>query len=138
MKKSHILIIAAIAVAIAIIATSATDSSTYLSFDEAFTLASNGSDRDVHIVGELTKDDQGNVTGIMPGADLVSFSFMMVDDNKKSQTVHYNQPMPPDFTKSEKVVVVGHYQGGDFMASRILLKCPSKYQDEKAPSVSLN
>jgi cytochrome c-type biogenesis protein CcmE len=39
--------------------------------------------------------------------------------------------MPPDFTRSEKVVVVGSYHGDTFNASRIILKCPSKYQEEK-------
>lgn len=130
MKKSHILIILAIGAAIAIIATSAADTSSYVSFDDAYVLASNGNDDDIHVVGELKKDGQGNVVGIQTGADMVSFSFVMVDDNRKEQVVHYNQPMPQDFTKSEKVVVVGHYRGDIFIAEKILLKCPSKYQEE--------
>lgn len=130
MKKSHILGILAIAAAIAIIATSAADTSSYVTFAEAYTLASNGSKRDIHVVGELTKDGEGNVTGLMPGADKVSFSFSMIDDSGKEQRVYYNQPMPPDFTRSEKVVVVGHYSGETFIAEKILLKCPSKYQEE--------
>lgn len=130
MKKSHILIILAIGAAIAIIATSAADTSSYVTFDDAYQLASNGNDADIHVVGELKKDADGNVVGIQPGADMVSFSFVMVDDNKKEQVVHYNEPMPQDFTKSEKVVVVGHYRGDTFIAEKILLKCPSKYQEE--------
>jgi cytochrome c-type biogenesis protein CcmE len=55
----------------------------------------------------------------------------MLDDNGKEQTVTYNEPMPADFTKSEKVVVIGSYEGDSFHASKILLKCPSKYQEEK-------
>ena len=55
----------------------------------------------------------------------------MVDDQGKEQKVYYNQPMPPDFTRSEKVVVIGSYDGDDFNASKIILKCPSKYQEEK-------
>jgi cytochrome c-type biogenesis protein CcmE len=39
--------------------------------------------------------------------------------------------MPQDFLKSEKVVVIGSYDGDHFQASKILLKCPSKYQEEK-------
>jgi cytochrome c-type biogenesis protein CcmE len=38
--------------------------------------------------------------------------------------------MPPDFTRSEKVVVIGSYREGTFVATKILLKCPSKYQDQ--------
>jgi cytochrome c-type biogenesis protein CcmE len=29
------------------------------------------------------------------------------------------------------VVVIGSYDGDDFKASKIILKCPSKYQEEK-------
>jgi cytochrome c-type biogenesis protein CcmE len=82
------------------------------------------------VVGELKKDGAGHIVGIQEGSDRVSFSFIMVDDKGKEQTVQYNQPMPPDFTRSEKVVVVGSYKGENFVASKILLKCPSKYQEQ--------
>jgi cytochrome c-type biogenesis protein CcmE len=54
----------------------------------------------------------------------------MVDDEGKEQIVNYGQPIPPDFTRSEKVVVIGSYKGDEFNASKIILKCPSKYQEE--------
>jgi cytochrome c-type biogenesis protein CcmE len=130
MKKSHLFIIIVIAMAIAIIATTAGDASTYVNFDTAEQLAKSGSKKDIHVVGELKKDAQGNVVGIREGADRVSFSFIMVDDNGREQTVFYNEPMPTDLIKSEKVVVIGSYAGEDFNASKILLKCPSKYQEE--------
>lgn len=131
MKKSHILILVVIAVAVAILVSTADDASSYVSFSEAYQLASNGATKDIHVVGALKKDSQGNVVGIKTGSDMVSFSFIMVDDNGKEQTVTYNEPMPADFTKSEKVVVIGSYEGEQFHASKILLKCPSKYQEEK-------
>jgi cytochrome c-type biogenesis protein CcmE len=130
MKKSHILIIVVIAVAIGIIISTAGESSTYVGFDEAQHLATAGNKKDIHVVGELKKDGQGKIIGITEGADKVSFSFTMVDESGKEQTVLYNQPMPADFTKSEKVVVIGSYQGENFHATKILLKCPSKYQEK--------
>ena len=131
MKKSHIIIIAVIAVAVAILITTADDASSYVSFSEAYQLASTGAKKDIHVVGELKKDANGQVLGIESGADKVSFSFVMVDDNGKEQTVIFKEPMPADFKKSEKVVVIGSYAGETFIASKILLKCPSKYQDKK-------
>lgn len=131
MKTSHILIIVVIAVAIGIIITSAGDASTYCTFDQAHQMSLAGNNNSIHVVGELKKDDSGNVVGISPGEDRVSFSFIMVDEGKKEQLVQYNQPMPPDFLKSEKVVVIGGYKGDSFYAQKILLKCPSKYQDQK-------
>jgi cytochrome c-type biogenesis protein CcmE len=131
MKKSHIFIIIVIGVAVTIILSTANDASTYVSFNEAYQLASNGNDKNIHVVGELKKDDRGEVMGITPGEDKVSFSFIMIDDNGKEQQVYHNQPMPQDFTRSEKVVVIGSYRGELFYADKILLKCPSKYQEQK-------
>lgn len=131
MKKSHILILVVIAVAIGIIVSTSNDASTYVGFDEALSLSTSGNKKEIHVVGELKKDDEGHVIGITEGADKVSFSFVMVDDTGKEQRVNYNQPMPADFLRSEKVVVIGSYHGTDFNASKILLKCPSKYQEQK-------
>ena len=90
-----------------------------------------GNKKEIHVVGELKKDASGQIVGIVEGEDRVSFSFVMVDDKGKEQKVTYNQPIPSDFTKSEKVVVIGSYDEDVFKASKILLKCPSKYQEEK-------
>lgn len=130
MKKSHILVIIVIAAAIGILMSTAGDASTYVGFGEAYRLANAGNTKDIHVVGELTKDPAGNVIGMEPGIDKVSFSFMLVDENGKTQKVEYAEPMPQDFTKSEKVVVIGRYEGEVFKASKILLKCPSKYQEQ--------
>jgi len=131
MKKSHILIIIVIAAAIGIVVSTADDASTYVTFDQAYQLASNGSKGSIHVVGELKKDANGHVIGIVQGADRVSFSFIMIDENKKEQIVAYHEPMPQDFTRSEKVVVIGSYHDDTFVADKILLKCPSKYQEQK-------
>jgi cytochrome c-type biogenesis protein CcmE len=136
MKKSHILIIVLIAAAIGIVLSTAEDASSYVTFDQAYQLASNGSTNSIHVVGELKKDVNGHVVGIVQGADRVSFSFVMIDDNKKEQIVEYHEPMPQDFTRSEKVVVIGSYKEDIFVAEKILLKCPSKYQ-EKSLNASL-
>ena len=131
MKLSHILAIVVIAAAIAIIIFTAGDASTYVNFDQAYQMASSGNDTQIHVVGELKKDDNGHVVGLENSDDKLSFSFILVDDHKKEQKVIYNEPMPPDFLRSEKVVVIGGYQQDHFIAKKILLKCPSKYQDQK-------
>ncbi len=130
MKKSHILIIVVIAAAIGIIISTAGDASTYVNFEQAWQMSNAGNKKDIHVVGELKKDTQGNVIGIEDGADKVSFSFIMVDDQGKEQKVYYNQPMPTDFLRSEKVVVIGAYKNDTFLARKILLKCPSKYEEQ--------
>lgn len=131
MKKSHILAIIVIAAAIGIIITTAGDASTYVDFSQAYQMASNGNDNSIHVVGQLKKDANGHVVGLKNASDNLSFSFIMVDENGKEQDVFYNEPMPPDFIRSENVVVIGGYQGEHFVANKILLKCPSKYQEQK-------
>lgn len=131
MKKSHLFAIILIAGAIAIIVLSGKEASTYATFEEAYALSTGGSNKDIHVVGVLKKDAGGEIIGIEPGADRVSFSFVLLDDKGQEQKVFYAEPMPPDFLKSEKVVVIGRYSGDSFVANKILLKCPSKYQEEK-------
>jgi cytochrome c-type biogenesis protein CcmE len=134
MKKSHIIALVVIAVAIAIIMTTTQEASSYVTFDQAAQMASNGNHKSIHVVGELKKDN-GHIVGMEKSADMLSFSFTLVDDAGKEQKVYYNEPMPPDFTKSEKVVVIGHYQADIFIAEKILLKCPSKYEENKLKTV---
>ena len=131
MKKSHVIAILVIAAAIAIIVSTAGDASTYVTFDQAYQMASIGNKNGIHVVGELKKDEMGEITGLEKSPDNLSFSFILLDENKKEQKVFYNEPMPPDFTRSEKVVVIGSFQGERFVAKKILLKCPSKYQEQK-------
>ncbi|MBL6449844.1 cytochrome c maturation protein CcmE [Fulvivirga sp. 29W222] len=128
MKTSHIIGIIIIAAAIGIIITTAGDASSYVTFDTAQEMALNGNENSIHVVGELKKKN-GEIVGIRPSVDKLSFSFVMVDDNKKEQKVFYNEPMPADFQRSEKVVVIGSYKDDLFVAEKILMKCPSKYQE---------
>ena len=136
MKLSYVIAIVVIAAAIGIIVATAGDASTYVDFDQAYQMASSGNSTQIHVVGELKKDDSGHVVGLENSADKLSFSFILVDENKKEQKVIYNEPMPPDFLRSEKVVVIGNYQNNQFIAKKILLKCPSKYQDQKLTNVN--
>jgi cytochrome c-type biogenesis protein CcmE len=130
MKKTHLIAIGIIAVAIAIIIATAGDASTYVDFDQAYQLAEAGKTSSIHVVGSLKKDAAGNIIGLEKSPDRLAFSFLLVDEKNKEQRVIYNEPMPADFGKSEKIVVIGEYQNKQFVAEKILLKCPSKYQEQ--------
>jgi cytochrome c-type biogenesis protein CcmE len=131
MKKTHIIGIIIVAIAVMIIISTAGDASSYVTFAEALNMVNKGNNKKIHVVGQLKKDTQGNITGIEPSVDHLSVSFIMIDKNNHEQQVFYKDPMPPDLLKSEQVVVVGSYVHGSFVADKILLKCPSKYQEEK-------
>jgi len=133
MKKSHILGIAIIAIAIAIIVSTAGDASSYVSFKEARELAAEGNNNAVHVVGRLKKDAQNHIVGMHyePLKDPNYFTFMLVDTNRLEQQVVYFKPKPQDFERSEQVVIIGKMQKDVFVADQILLKCPSKYVENE-------
>jgi cytochrome c-type biogenesis protein CcmE len=61
----------------------------------------------------------------------------MVDNDGTEQQVYYNEPVPADFTRSEQVVVIGTYKTKEmFVAEKILMKCPSKYQETDVKTAS--
>lgn len=129
MKKSSIIGLVVIAIAVAIIISTSSSASSYANFDEAYALATKGSDESIHVVGELKKNALGEVVGVQPSQDMLSVEFVLVDENKKEQKVYLNQPMPTDLLKSDKVVVIGGYKSDRFVADKVLLKCPSKYEE---------
>ncbi len=131
MKKSHLFALLIIAVCVTIIVATAGDASVYVSFKEARTLADGGQDKKVHVVGALKKTTEGEIVGLEPSQNKLSFSFVMLDKNQQEQKVYYQEPMPADFTRSEQVVVIGSYHDNIFVADEILMKCPSKYQEKE-------
>ncbi|MAS39432.1 MAG: cytochrome C biogenesis protein [Flammeovirgaceae bacterium] len=131
MKNSAALSVVFIGIVLIIIVTTYGDASTYVSFIEAKELYSNGNMSKIHVVGKLNRDDKDNIKGIEKSPDMLSFSFEMVDEKGLKENVFYGEPMPPDFLMSEQIVVIGSYNNNKFVADEILLKCPSKYTEEK-------
>tara|TARA_R110002020_G_scaffold151369_2_gene328385 strand:- start:237 stop:653 length:417 start_codon:yes stop_codon:yes gene_type:complete len=138
MKTGHIIGLGIIAVAIVIIMTSIGDASSYESFTTAKEMKQDGDDKAIHVVGQLKKDASGEVTGLNVREDKVSFTFMLVDNEGVEQEVFYNEPVPADFTRSESVVVIGSYKNDEiFIADKILMKCPSKYQETEVQAAGM-
>lgn len=138
MKKGHILGLGIIAIAIVIIMTSIGDASSYEDFNTALEMKQSGDDKAIHVVGQLKKDETGEVVGLNVREDKVSFTFVLVDNNGTEQEVFYNEPVPADFTRSESVVVIGAYKNEEiFVADKILMKCPSKYQETEVQAAGM-
>ncbi|MHA8066060.1 cytochrome c maturation protein CcmE domain-containing protein [Aquirufa sp. ROCK2-A2] len=134
MKKTHIVGLILIAVAIGIILTTTADVSTYVGFDEAEKIAQNDPNQKVHVVGKLKKDEQGKIVGLNFNAalDANRLEFIVQDSLGRENQVIYSAPKPQDFEKSEKIVLVGNMKSDRiFYCDKILLKCPSKYQEGK-------
>ena len=130
MKNSSAIFIVFISVVIIIIISTFGDASTYVSFNKAKDMYESGSMSKFHVVGKLNKDQNDRILGFTNGENMLSFTFEMIDEEGKKESVFYGEPMPPDFLLSEQVVVIGGYENNKFVANEILLKCPSKYTEE--------
>lgn len=123
MKKSSILGIIVIAIAIAVIISTYSNTSTYGSFKDA-----EKTQDELHIVGHLMKDKQ---LYYEPTKDANYFSFYMLDKKGEECKVVFTGTKPQDFERSEQIVLTGQMRGKEFHASKILMKCPSKYTQDK-------
>ncbi len=134
MKKGSVIALVVIAIAAAIVVTSFGDASVYVTFETAKKMIVEGNDQKVHVVGELKKDPFGNVLGLVYDdiAQPIKLSFPLIDDDGNEELVTlYDFPKPAELNQSEKIVVIGKYEGDKFIGDEILLKCPSKYENEE-------
>jgi cytochrome c-type biogenesis protein CcmE len=122
MKKSYIIALALIAIAIAAIMSMVSDSSTYASFNTAI----DHPNKEFHVVGKLNKEKPQDYK---PEVNANLFSFYMTDNEGKECKVLLNKTKPQDFDRSEQIVIIGKMAGEEFHASDVLMKCPSKYNN---------
>jgi len=125
MKKTHIVILVSIAALIvALIVFSAGDFSTY----ETINSAKNKQGKFVHLIAKLDKTMPIEYDAINNPNYL---SFYAVDSLGGKTKVIFNNSKPTDLEKSERIVMKGTMKGDHFECRDILLKCPSKYKDDK-------
>lgn len=121
MKKSSVIGIIVIAIAIAMIIVIYADSSTYSSFTEA-----KEKQTELYVVGVLNKERDLHYD---PKVDANHFSFYMYDNDSTECQVVFRGAKPQDIERSEQIVLTGKMVGDEFHASKILMKCPSKYNE---------
>lgn len=92
----------------------------YMNFDQA---ASTGSA--AHVVGTWAEEQP-----VRYDHSENLFVFYMRDEVGATRQVHYYNPKPANFEDADKLVVNGQMRGDVFVADHILVKCPSKYNDE--------
>jgi len=126
MKKTHIFILVFVVAAVGVIISLFANTSTYTDFSAAV----ENPGKEFHVIGKLVKDKPIVYDTKL---DANKFTFYMTDQKGVERLVTYKGAKPQDFEKSEQVVVIGKIENDAFLASSLLLKCPSKYNDEKKP-----
>ena len=83
-----------------------------------------GSGRSVQLAGFLGSTGEYDAKG--------NFTFNLQDGTGKLVKVIYPKPRPANFEQAVSVVAIGHYDAGQqaFLAEDMLVKCPSKYQEQ--------
>ena len=121
MRKSAIIGLITIAICVCFLVSLNAGTSNYSTFNEAAK-----DSREFHVMGYWEKQKGMYYDALK---DPNHFSFYMKDQNGAVKKIVYSGTKPQDFERSEKLVLVGMMDGGVFYASKILMKCPSKYND---------
>lgn len=123
MKKIHIVLLVLIAGAIAVLLTFLKTASTYDTIDTA--MGKPG--KFVHLMARLDKSQPVEYDAIKNPNYL---SFTVLDTTGKSVKVVYHNAKPDNLEISERLVLKGKYQDGQFDCQDIQTKCPSKYKED--------
>ena len=123
MKKTHIIALLLIAVAIAVLISFMGNVTTYETIASA-------KEKPGKFVNIIVKVDKSKPMTYDPVKNPNFLEFTALDTLGNSMQVVYHNAKPTDMEKSERVVLKGSVQGDHFECKDILLKCPSKYKDD--------
>lgn len=123
MKKSHIVLLIVLVVALGVVLSLVLNTSNYENFESAF--AKEG--EKVTVIGYLNMDKK--IDESIPN----QVTFYMTDKDGVEKKVVLSESKPQDFEKSEELVVTGMAdpKSDTFKATHMLMKCPSKYKDNQ-------
>jgi len=123
MKKTHIIALVLIAIAIATLISFMGNVTTY----ETIASAKQKPGKFVNLIAKMDKNQPLNYD---PVKNPNYLTFTALDTLGNSIQVVYRNAKPTDMEKSERLVLKGKVENGVFECKDILLKCPSKYKDD--------
>jgi cytochrome c-type biogenesis protein CcmE len=133
MKTTHIVILVAIAIAIGLLISTMGNLSTYDTVESARSKPG----KFVHLIARLDTSS-GKPVLYNPLRDPNYLSFHIVDSlGGRSRVVYLKGKPPTDMERSERMVLKGKMTDSAFLCEDILIKCPSKYKEDKA-NISAN
>jgi len=123
MKKTHIVLLVLIAAAIAVLVSFTGNLTTYETVASA-------RQKEGKFVRLIAKVDKSQPVEYDAAKDPNYMSFTAIDTLGNTTRVIFRNAKPPDFEKSERLVLNGKMQNGQFECKDMLMKCPSKYKDD--------
>lgn len=79
----------------------------------------------LHIAGDLVKDT------VVEDPRAHTLRFKLKDEKGDIVMVRHIGEMPNNLGEVKRVVAIGGMQNGEFVSSKLLIKCPSKYEAER-------
>lgn len=127
MKKTHVVVIIALAALAAIVVGVLSDRTTSEPFDVVFS----NPGKTFKVKGTVNK-----ARGIQydPEVDANLCIFYVTDTLGRTEKVIYRNPedpKPQGLEQSEEIDLYGKVVDGEFHSKKVLLKCPSKYDEDK-------
>ena len=113
--------VVAVAAIVALVAAFVSNASPYVTLAEAKT---HTGDR-LHVAGDIVP---GSVQHQLASGGL---TFELTDSTGQRSLVEYRGPAVSNLAEAKQVVVVGSMKEGVFHASKMLVKCPSRYEGEQ-------
>jgi hypothetical protein len=123
MKKTHIVLLIFIAIAIAVLISFMNGLTTYDTVETA--RLKNG--KYVHLIAKLDRSKPLEYDAVKNPNYL---SFIAIDSLGSSVKVVYHNAKPDNLEQSERLVLKGSMKADFFECKEILMKCPSKYKDD--------
>lgn len=89
-----------------------------------------------YVTFEQAKKTSGSVQvrGILAEGPVISLDggkklrFVLQDESGATVPVIYSGSKPDNFEQATSIVAIGKYRDDQFLAEKLLVKCPSKYQ----------
>lgn len=80
----------------------------------------------VQVPGKIDKESVS--FRIVNGQPELRFEVTDLQGSSERMTIVYRKPRPENFQNATNVEAIGRYEDGVFVATTLLVKCPSKYQ----------
>lgn len=127
MRITNLILLLIIVASVAIIVSLFSKSNPYSNFEQI----EKNAGKDLQVIGKLS--DEFPIKFIDSIYTSKGFSFGMEDDKGNVREVYYFENKPTDFEKSDQLVIVATSRNDSIIAKSLLLKCPSKYNEDKKP-----
>ena len=117
-------VVIALAVAYLIFTATQSTASYFLTVEELYDKGTAIYDRNVRVSGKVVGD-----TIDFNSRDLI-LRFEIVGESGKTLPVVFNGPRPDQMRHDAEAIIEGKFDGNEFTAQTLLLKCPSRYEEQ--------